>query len=436
MIINSNPSDFTEDSSSFSENESILSGFTDENLCGEGATCRVYHIKLQGLHVALKRLRDEYLGEPIHEAAFRKEFKIGQQLKHDALPVYREMRADDMEVYIVMDFIDGISVDDFLKKEEGRRYFQSADNVRRFLSELIGVVGYLHRKGIIHCDIKPANIMLRHSDRGVMLIDLDKAYSDTLDTTSGGSSNFSSPVKYGKKPTAWKDFEAIGKILDFIAEKTPSFPNRRFKRFRAECDNPTTTPEELIAALRRKSRTGLWIGVLLSGITIVCGIVYYYYSNTSESALREVPEVETYEESADTVSSHENNSVSPQRIPETQPSQPESRQLQISVAEFDNRMNDFTQEAHKGLSMLSSEPLSDRQITDLMHNIILSHSSKYQAVLSAYKAENPEISGIDVELAMARTFEKSKAKILLEQITQAVRDTIVARHPESHTDNL
>lgn len=436
MIINSNPSDFTEDSSLFSENESILSGFTEENICGEGATCRVYKMKLQGLHVAVKRLRDDYLGEPIHESAFRKEFLIGQQLKHDALPVYRDMRSNGKEVYIIMDYVDGITVDKFLNEETGLRYFRSIDNVRRFLSELVGVVGYLHRKGVIHCDIKPANIMLRHSDTGVMLLDLDKAYSDTLDNTSGGSSGFSSPVTSGEKPTSQKDFTAIGKVFDFIAANTPSFPKRCFKRFRRECDNPDTTSEKLIDALRPQSRAGLWIGVLLLGISIVCTIGYYVYGNPSESADNEGSAREPYEESIDSVTNNENNIVLPQRLPETQPLQRENRQLQIPVTEFDSRMKDIIKEAQEALSTLSKGSLSDNQISDMSYHIILSHSSKYQDILSEYKAANPDISGIDVELAVARASEKSKSTKLLGQFTQAVRDTMVARHPESYTDDL
>lgn len=436
MLINSNSSDFTEDSSVYSENESILAGFKDDNICGEGATCRVYQMKLQGLHVAVKRLREDYIGDPIHHAAFRKEFSIGQQLKHDALPVYRDLRDDDKEVYIIMDFIDGVSVDNFLNKEAGQRYFQSKDNVRRFFSDLVGVVGYLHRKGVIHCDIKPANIMLRLSDRGVMLIDLDKAYSDSLDNTSGGSSGFSNPVESGEKPTARKDFIAIGKLLDYISDNTPHFPKSLFKRFRSECDNPETTPEKLIAALRHKSHTGLWTcGVLLS-ICILCGIGYYTYLNLSESndsmssgALTDEAYIEI-----DTLNKNEDNIGVPQRLPAPAPVTGESGKPLISVTDFDSRMIESTRIAREYLTALSAGSLSDSRIQDMMSKIIDSYSSNYQVILSEYKAANPDVYATEVELAIAKASERSDVTKLYQQFIQAARDTIVARHPESYSD--
>lgn len=436
MITNSNPSDYTESSSGFSVNESVFSGFKDENICGEGATCRVYQMKLQGEHVAVKRLREEYLEDPIHVSAFTKEYKIGRQLKHDALPLYHDMRTEGREVFIIMDFIDGISIDEFLAQDEGQRYFRSVENVRRFLSGLAGVVGYLHRKGVIHCDIKPSNIMLRHIDRGVMLIDLDKAYSDSLDTTSGGTIGFSGPVSQGEKQAARKDFAALGKVLDYVAAKTPRFPMRSFRRFRRECDDPSVSSEKLVAALRPRSRSALWVGVGLLTVSVLFGTVYYMNRNLSVSDDSEVSVGGTDEESIDTVTDNEKNIVPAQTVPETQVIEQGNRTLQIKTSDYDSRMKDIIQEVQEALSTLSKGTLPDTQITDMSYRVTHSQSSRFHEILSEYKAANPDISGIDVELAVARAAEKSKVNKLLSQFYQAVRDTIVARHPESHVDDF
>ncbi|MDE6339090.1 MAG: protein kinase, partial [Muribaculaceae bacterium] len=263
MIDNSSSSDF---GSGFTAKsfDSVTAGFKDENVCGVGASCVGYRIKHNDIHVAVKRLRRELIHKAEFVSSYRKEFRIGQRLKHDALPVYRNLRDDLEEVYIEMDYIDGITVEDFIRTQAGREYLTSVENVRRFLRELLNVVNYLHRSGVIHCDLKPANIMLRHSDRSVMLLDLDKSYSDILSSNSGGTKSFSEPMPFGEKPTAYKDISAIGRIVDVMADNVPGFPLSRFKRFRKECLNESFSDRRLSAALERKGSRNwfILIGIL------------------------------------------------------------------------------------------------------------------------------------------------------------------------------
>lgn len=432
MVINSSDSDYTGNSSDFSENPSIPAGFTDKNICGRGATCIVYGMQIQGLHVAVKRLLKEKIDEPTCRKAFRKEYRIGCQLKHDALPVYRDFKDEPKEAYIVMDYIDGASVSQFVLSDEGSRYFSSPDNVKRFLSESVGVVGYLHRKGVIHCDIKPANIMMRHTDRGVMLIDFDKAYSDTLDSSTGGTTGFSDLLKKGENPTVQKDFVAIGRTLDHIAECTPHFPRRQFRRFRRECDNPDTTAEKLMAVLRPQSNKAFWIGGVLLCLCITAGIGYFMYRDSSDSERIEESATQPIELTPDTAIDKKSKVDTPEIIIPSKPLTQESRR--IIIKDFDIQMADFIREAQKSLDNLSTGTATDRQISDMMSNIIEAYTSGYNALLNDYKSDYPGVDGIDVELAVARASEKSLAAKLLLQFTQAARDTTEFRHPESKMD--
>lgn len=248
MTDSSRSSFFSSDFTNFPElDEEGL--YAAENICGVGASCSVYSGYVKGLKVAIKRLKEEYLTNPLYVEAFRKEFQIGRRLKHESLPVYRAFRADLDEVYIVMDFIDGCSVMDFMETAEGRDWFSKRENVGRFLRQLLGGIGYLHRSGVIHCDLKPANIMLRHSDRRVVLIDLDKSYSDTFDRTHGGTPGSSDPLRCGLKPTVNKDFTAIGNLIGWLGSRADDFPIRWFKEFCNECGKPDATYERLSALL-------------------------------------------------------------------------------------------------------------------------------------------------------------------------------------------
>lgn len=253
----------------------VTRGFIDENVCGEGASCIVYRVRHGDLLVAVKRLRKELIGKAEYRSSYRKEFQIGQRLKHDALPVYRNLRDDLEEVYIEMDYLDGVTLEDFIRTQEGKEYFTSAEYTGRFLRELLNVVFYLHRSGVIHCDIKPANIMLRHSDRGVMLIDLDKAYSDIRNNNHGGTRSFSDPLGNDSKPTAFKDISAIGIIVDRIADEVPGFPSYKFKRFKKECLNEKFSENRLYVLLNPKSnRNPLIIASILSIAIVVAMLIW------------------------------------------------------------------------------------------------------------------------------------------------------------------
>ena len=269
--------------------------------------------------------------------------------------------------------------------------------------------------------------MLRHSDRGLMLIDLDKAYCDTLDATHGGTSGFSNPMKSDEKPTDRKDFAAIGKIFDYIVENTSHFPRRHFSRFRSECDNPDTTPEKLNAVLRPKSHSGLWAVVVFS-LIMISGIGYYMYRNSLGDAGDAVSETEVKTESNDTVI------CEPQHIdiPDSHPVRHEGQRILIN--DFDRRMGKFTSETQAFIDYLSAGSVSDREIWDMNLNVMDNFTSSYNQLRTEYKKEYPEAAGIDVELALANAFENSRAFSLMQQFSQAARDTIVARHPESYMD--
>ena len=411
--------------------DSVTAGFKDEKVCGEGASCIVYRIKHNDIHVAVKRLRRELVHKADFVSSYRKEFRIGQRLKHDALPVYRNLRDDLEEVYIEMDYIDGITVEDFIKTLAGREYFTSVENVRRFLKELINVVSYLHRSGVIHCDLKPANIMLRHSDRSVMLVDLDKSYSDILSSNSGGTRSFSDPVLLGEKPTAFKDISAIGRIVDVIAEKVPGFPLSRFKRFRKECLNENFSEHKLSAVLERKSNRNWFIFI---GILFFVTATPILIRNLQKDSPAIGPEVykETSGNNTPVTTDDTVTSVSPQpktippsaTLPNPTASATKDQDMaQEIVIDIDTKMADFTSKVKEAYNDLSSG-INQKQLQERLYDLAKSYSTTYQSVVKDSKMQYPDVTGIDVELAVARAYERSNTGKLYAKFNQAVADSL------------
>ncbi len=422
--------------------DSITAGFKEENVCGEGASCTVYRMHIDGLQVAVKRLKSQYRNQPTYVSSYRKEYQIGQRLKHDALPVYRDKKFGFDEVYIVMDYVDGISLAEFLKTEEGKTYFSSLENVKRFLSELLNVVAYLHRSGVIHCDLKPENIMLRHIDRGVMLLDLDKAYSDTLDQSHGGTLSISDPLSSDQKPTRYKDFSAIANIVDIIAKKAPKFPTKKLKAFRKECLNVDTDANILAASLNQKNpnKSLIVIGIIVFAVFLSL-IIWKLQTPTTPPPLT-VPSNDDTE-----VSTHENQvfkeevpkdtiSVVPtpkqpikkqKSLPKTpEPMPQEADELDIDI---DTPMANFITEIEAAQKILVSG-WDEKRDYRILQDLTNSYLSTYRQIREEATAKYSDMNAVDVELAVAKAYEKSRAGKLFTKFNNDLRDTLRKRDPE------
>ena len=207
-----------------------------------GSTCDAYVTELKHRKVFVKRLKEQYRNSARHRAAFEKEYEIGVGLSHPALPVYIDFQGD----YIVMNYIDGRTLANMMATED--EWLTDGKNAVKVIEQLLEVLEYLHRKGVIHCDIKSDNVLLTYAGNNVALVDLDKVYTSHLADTSG------SAIKYGLEESDKRntdiDFAGLGLIAGQLAEKVKSAAvKKRIARFSKECKKPGVTAEELKSIL-------------------------------------------------------------------------------------------------------------------------------------------------------------------------------------------
>lgn len=126
------------------------------------------------------------------------ESQVLTRLRHQGLPAIVDIMATDQSYLIVMEYIEGISLDKVLAE----RGPQLESDVVKWGGQLCDVLDYLHRQNppIIYRDMKPANIMLK-PDGNVVLIDFGMArefknYSQR-DTTYLGTHGYAAPEQYG-----------------------------------------------------------------------------------------------------------------------------------------------------------------------------------------------------------------------------------------------
>jgi serine/threonine-protein kinase len=133
--------------------------------------------------VAIKVLPPDMAHDQKLIARFQQEAKTAAKLDHpNIIPIYRVENEAGL-VYFVMKYVTGHSLDQLL--EQGPVPF---DVARRILREAALALGHAHQRGIVHRDVKPANIMME-ADGRVVLTDfgISKAVEGTSQLTGTGT---------------------------------------------------------------------------------------------------------------------------------------------------------------------------------------------------------------------------------------------------------
>jgi serine/threonine protein kinase len=151
-----------------------------ERLLGKGGMGAVFlaHDLTLEREVAIKVLPPDIAQDDHVVKRFQQEAKTAAKLDHpNIIPIYRVESEGGLN-YFVMKYIAGTSLEDVL--DEKKRL--SLDYVQRVLWEAACALGHAHQRGIVHRDVKPANIMFDHDGR-VMLTDF--GISKALQAASG-----------------------------------------------------------------------------------------------------------------------------------------------------------------------------------------------------------------------------------------------------------
>ena len=156
---------------------------------GTGIIYKAYHLRLKR-YVVVKKIKDEVAAR-VHARA---EADILKRLKHTYLPQVYDFLEIDGGIYTVIDFIEGQSLDYYIKNG----YKIQQRQLIIWARQLCEALAYLHAQAppIIHSDIKPQNIMIT-TQGNVCLIDfnisLDGQGSSQI---SGLSAGYAPPEQY------------------------------------------------------------------------------------------------------------------------------------------------------------------------------------------------------------------------------------------------
>lgn len=223
-----------------------------QSVLGIGGMAVVYRAFDHKLHrnVAVKVLRDDAAMDEESRRRFHTEYQAVGMLSHQNIrAVYDVVASGDTE-YIVMEYVDGINLKQYLKKKGSLSWKEAL----YFSAQIARALEHAHERGIVHMDIKPQNIMLlrdgtvKVADFGIAQLEGD-AENDASEAL--GSIHYISPEQARGEPVdARSDIYSLGVVMyEMLTGKLPfdgeSVAEVAVKHYALTPENPSVLVPEV-----------------------------------------------------------------------------------------------------------------------------------------------------------------------------------------------
>lgn len=153
---------------------------------------------------------------------FREEAKLLFDINHPLLPNCKDYFESSDDQIMIMSFVPGDSLDKIVAKNG----FVDDEHICWILMRCCDALAYLHhKKRIIHCDIKPQNIILNTQEHDAFLVDLGLcSVAPMAQTKPKGGSQFFMPPEFelGKPPLPCADIYSLGKVAIYLSGGNPA----------------------------------------------------------------------------------------------------------------------------------------------------------------------------------------------------------------------
>ncbi len=223
-----------------------------EGILGRGAMAEVYKSTHPNLNrdVAVKILHPFHTQVPGFIQRFRHEAKAAASLHHaNIVQVYDFSVTEDGLYYMVMQYINGLSLEEYLTLEKEPL---SLAKTFHFFRQIANALSFAHQLDTIHRDVKPANIMLDTRENAYLSdFGLAKIIGVTMHTQSGlgpGTPDYMSPEQVeGKNVTASTDIYAMGGILyRMLTQQFPYSGESWISTIKAKMSEPPIPPHTYV----------------------------------------------------------------------------------------------------------------------------------------------------------------------------------------------
>ncbi|KAL8774050.1 MAG: hypothetical protein Q9209_001158 [Squamulea sp. 1 TL-2023] len=256
--------DYSSAAASSVKKETNFGGYILGKTLGEGEFGKVkLGWKKDGsVQVAVKLIRREALGgNPSRLPKIYREINILRELSHPNIVRLHEMTETDKYIGIVLEYASGGELFDYILLH---RYLK--DNAaRKLFAQLISGVGYLHKKGIVHRDLKLENLLL---DRNKNIIITDFGFANTFNPQD----QLDEEIEYNLTNREFVKRKGL--------EHVQSNGNRRGDLMQTSCGSPCYAAPELVVT--DSLYTGRKVDVWSCGVILVLPIVHAVFKPSTD----------------------------------------------------------------------------------------------------------------------------------------------------------
>ena len=183
-----------------------LGSFQIERLLGRGGMARVYfgHDVNLSRAVAIKMIDMQYRDDEEYARRFISEARAVAKMRHEnVIQIYHAASEEGLH-YFVMEYIDGMDLGGLLDQYGDEGQLMPHEDVMKIGRAIAAGLDYAHKQGVVHRDVKPANVMVSRDDR-IMLTDFGLA----LDVQKGSMGQIFGTPHYIAPEQARRSSDAV-----------------------------------------------------------------------------------------------------------------------------------------------------------------------------------------------------------------------------------